>query len=439
MYKLRDSLNRLQTRRNDAIIINSEEENLQEFRRRGLKDKPDTVEPEPASCDDNKIELTEPDIVSISDDDNDNTNYTNNTKTHIYNNNTSNNNNKNNNNNNDAIDIDNNNGIAVNNMVNDPTLHPPEFYLKQVHGDRSLHPGARKTWHRLNKCFPGHSIPMRFVEEFIMSCPGCQKDRLKMSNNIDSLTRHLKPEHQRSRVGVDRLTVTPVDEQGNCNLIVVVEHYTKFVSAYPSKSYDAITLATALFQHSCTFGSFDELWSDPGSDLMSDVITQLNKWLGAHHVVSLVDRHESNGVEGTNKQILRHLRLLCHDLRFEKRWSDPTVLALVIFAINDSVNSETGFRPFELKYGTSDGTYCRLPETLDPAQLTSAWLRNLNTDLAHVRAASKKHQNALVAERTAANPPPSQHNRYQPGDFILYQYPKNQPKPTKLSSPHLDP
>jgi hypothetical protein len=155
MYKLRDSLNRLQTRRNDAIIINSEEENLQEFRRRGLKDKPNTVEPVPTYCDDDNIELTEPDIVSISDDDNDNTN---NTNTHIYNNNNNNNNNAN------DIDIDNDNGIAVNNMVNDPTLHPPEFYLKQVHGDRSLHPGARKTWHRLNKCFPGHSIPMRFVE-----------------------------------------------------------------------------------------------------------------------------------------------------------------------------------------------------------------------------------------------------------------------------------
>jgi len=159
MYKLRDSLNRLQTRRGDNIVINYEEANLQEFRRRGLKEKPEIVEPVPASCDDDNIELTGPDIVSISDDDNDNTN---NTKTHIYNNDD----------NANDIDIDNNNGIAVNNMVNDPTLHPPEFYLKQVHGDRSLHPGARKTWHRLNKCFPGHSIPMWFVEEFIMSCPG---------------------------------------------------------------------------------------------------------------------------------------------------------------------------------------------------------------------------------------------------------------------------
>jgi hypothetical protein len=111
----------------------------------------------------------------------------------------------------------------------------------------------------------------------------------------------------------------------------------------------------------------------------------------------------------------------------------------VVFAINDSINSETGFRPFELKYGSADGTYCRLPETLDSVELTSAWLRNLNTDLAHVRAASKKHQDTLALERTAANPPSTQQNRYQPGDFILYNYPKDQPKPTKLSSPHLGP
>ena len=41
--------------------------------------------------------------------------------------------------------------------------------------------------------------------------------------------------------------------------------------------------------------------------------------------------------------------------------------------------------------------------------------------------------------RTLSNPPPTQQNRYQPGDFILYNYPKGQPKPTKLSSPQLGP
>ena len=115
-----------------------------------------------------------------------------------------------------------------------------------------------------------------------------------MTNTIEPVVRHIKPEHQRSRIGVDRLTVTPADEFGNCNLIVVVEHFTKYVSLYPAVDYTALTLATTLFKHICTFGLFDELWSDPGSDLMSDVIKHLNEWLGIRHVVSLVDRHQSN-------------------------------------------------------------------------------------------------------------------------------------------------
>ena len=56
-------------------------------------------------------------------------------------------------------------------------------------------------------------------------------------------------------------------------------------------------------------------------------------------MISLVDRHEFNGVEGTSKQILRHLRTLVHDLRIPKNWSDPTILSLVLFSINDAVNS----------------------------------------------------------------------------------------------------
>jgi len=108
----------------------------------------------------------------------------------------------------------------------------------------------------------------------------------------------------------------------------------------------------------------------------------------------------------------------------ERRF-DPTVSALVVFAINDSINSEKGFRTFELKYGSADGTYCRLPETLDSVELTSAWLRNLNTDLAHVRAASKRHQDTLALERAAANPPFTPQNRYRPGYFIVYNYPKD--------------
>ena len=46
---------------------------------------------------------------------------------------------------------------------------------------------------------------------------------------------------------------------------------------------------------------------------MPEVVKLLNQWFGIRHVVSLVDRHQSNGLEGTKKRILRHLRTLCYD------------------------------------------------------------------------------------------------------------------------------
>ena len=52
------------------------------------------------------------------------------------------------------------------------------------------------------------------------------------------------------------------------------------------------------------------LISDPGSDLMSHVVVKVNQWFGIDKLVSLVDRHQSNGVEPTNKSILRHLGAL---------------------------------------------------------------------------------------------------------------------------------
>jgi hypothetical protein len=181
---------------------------------------------------------------------------------------------------------------------------------------------------------------------------------------------------------------------------------------------------------------FDEVYSDPGSDLTSEAVKQLNDWLGVSHKVSLVDRHESNGVEGTNKLLLRHLTILVNEERLKDRWSEPSVLCLINFALNDAVSSESGVRPFDAKFGTVDGTYFRLPEVIQPGKEPCEFIKLLNADLQTVREASKKFQEALVKERTARDHPA---NEYQRGDFVLLQWPPDRPKPSKLSAQYLGP
>jgi hypothetical protein len=311
---------------------------------------------------------------------------------------------------------------------------PPEQLLSHVHGGRMGHHGTRKTWLLLNHHFPGHRIPIALVADFVSACPICQKDRLGMTDALTPTVRHLKPVHHRSMVGVDTLTITPPDDSGNCYLFVVINHYTKFCGLYPSPTRDATAAATALFQHFCRFGLVDCILSDPGSEFMNSVVEHLHRWLGIRHTFSLVDRHESNGVEGTNKQILRHLKALVFEERSVSRWSSPTVLPLIQYILNDTDSSETGVRPFVAQFGSSDALYLSLPGEKGDHDMQDlpAYVKRLDEDLSRLRALSKSHQDSLVTKRLATNHIPI-HHTYQLGDFVLFQASLDSPLPSKLT------
>lgn len=324
-----------------------------------------------------------------------------------------------------------------------PNHISPEEVLRLVHGKRMGHFGIRKTWKLLNEHFPGHRIPYKVVEEFVMTCPICQKDRLGMADTLEPIVLTLKPEQRRSMVGVDTLTITPPDDAGNCYVTVIVNHFTKLVGLYPSKSHDAISTATALFQYFCTYGLVDSIISDPGSEFMNDVINQLMQWFGIRHRFSLVDRHESNGVEHTNGLILRHLKALIFDERIQHRWSHPTVLPLIQFMLNTFDNSETGVVPFHAHFGTADATYFQLPalkegEEEDSLLLTQQYLINLDKNLKTLYEISKKHQDRIALERKKHSSPELQ-NTFQPGDRVLWQRDPNIPLPSKLSPKFVGP
>ena len=136
--------------------------------------------------------------------------------------------------------------------------------------------------------------------------PICQKDRIPLrpiphSTLVDTIMHHTRI------IDIDHVSVTPPDEDGYIGLLLVVEHDTKFPFAYPVRDNTAITVATTLFRHYCTFGCFTAIISDPGSALTSEVVSNLNKWLGIPHHVSLIGRHESNGTLHVNALFVGHL------------------------------------------------------------------------------------------------------------------------------------
>jgi len=317
-----------------------------------------------------------------------------------------------------------------------PIFRNPEEVLSQVHGGRMGHFGVRRTWKWLNDFFPGHHIPYRVVEDYISSCAVCQKDRLGMTDTIKPIVRHLKPPHQRSIVGIDTLTITPADSEGYKYIFVLVNHFTKYSVLVPSKDKSAESMATAFFNYVCTFGLFDSIATDPGTEFTNELLSLLNKWIGMRHIFSLVDHHESCGVEGTNKQILRHLKAMVFDERVLRDWRAQ--LYMIQYMLNSTDNSETGIKPFEAHFGSDAYVYCRMPEVGDGTVLASAYLQSLNENLKTLFEISKKHQDKLVEERTKSTPPEEQ-NQYQPGDLVLWQRDPDKPLPSKLSPKFVGP
>ena len=231
--------------------------------------------------------------------------------------------------------------------------------MKQVHGGRNGHWGYRETMKRLDDLFPGHKIPMRAVRDYVMSCAICQKDRLGMVNSVQAIVKHLKPLHQRSLIGVDSVKIVK-DNLGNEYIINIVVLHTKLCWGYPAPTHDAVSMATAIFVFFSQYGLFDSIISDPGSDLMSDTVKHLNRYLGQNHVVSLVDRHQSCGVEKTNHETLRHLKALAMDERINKQWSSPTVFPLIYILLNNHASTENGnIRPFHAHFGSAAETYLK--------------------------------------------------------------------------------
>lgn len=316
-----------------------------------------------------------------------------------------------------------------------------EEALSQVHGGRMFHYGPRKTWQLLNKYFPGHSIPYRVVVEYCTECPRCQKDKKVWSQDIQPLVRTVIPKSNRSRLGIDALTISPADEDGNCQAIVIVNLKTKLVMIYPAKDYTMDTAAAAIFVYITRYGLHDEIITDPGSMFISDSVNKVNSWLGIRHKLSLVDVHESNGVERTNQEILKLLRTLVNDERIRKQWSKPWNVGLVEFQLNSRISTETKHSAYELTFGTEDAKHFKIPDALSSEEVSNEYLKQLNETLRVVRELTDKHQQELIADRAKHNPQPERWNTFQAGDFVLYDtlYDPCQYRVPKLNSRHRGP
>ena len=309
--------------------------------------------------------------------------------------------------------------------------------LAEVHGKRNGHYGIDETWRQAKLAFPQARISLDAVRQFVRTCPLCQKTRDTGIRGLPAMIKTLKNSDSRLVLGCDILTLTP-DRHGYVAVALFVEHWNHFLQAYPLRGYTAEELACSLISHVARYGVFTHLSTDPGSQFTSEVLDQVNRWLGLRARISLVQRHESNGCERSGRELTRHIRNICLDERAADEWSSPHILGWTTFLIDSFPNSETGgIPPLELKFGSTDALSMCLPpddRLIGFPGTPVEFLRRLNAHLTWIRAKSQQYQDRIASTRLRVNDPRGT-PRYEPGDLVLWSYREhpNQPRDTKLA------
>ena len=299
----------------------------------------------------------------------------------------------------------------------DTPIIPSELqlqFLELYHSNtRSGHHGRIKTFARLYKF--GFWIKMRVdIENFIKSCDLCQRSKA-LTSSFGLLKPIPFPNYRFESVGMD-FKELPQTSCGNNMLLVIVCRSTKFVVAIPCKktaSSEDIAILIYRVWYLRGFGLPKSIVSDRDSRFTSSVFKELCLILNIEQLMTTARNQKCDGQsEITIRMIDEALKRIDQYGHFS--WID--VIDEVVYSINSSVNTSTGYIPFELVYG-------ELPVELNESRWKS---EKNNKDLAFTNVIDKKLQlattNVHFAQQQMKKFYDLNHKAgyiYQTGDFVL--------------------
>lgn len=228
---------------------------------------------------------------------------------------------------------------------------PHDLVLKvlEIYHDSPMggHGGIQDTLDKIKEHFYCPKLAT-LVYEYVKSCDFCQKRKMTQDATKSNITAFRMPSEPFEVWEIDLYGRLPPTPDGDSYIFTALDLFSKYLFAIPIRNKDALTVSNALFKLFTYFGVSNTLISDQGSEFIAEIISELCKTLHVtqeftpsfvHHCLGACERTHSTLAEKLTPYISND----------RKSWNK--FLPAVVFALNTSANSSSGFSSYEIIYG----------------------------------------------------------------------------------------
>lgn len=212
--------------------------------------------------------------------------------------------------------------------------------------DRAGHLGAEKVLAMARRRFFWRGMA-KDVKDHCAKCMRCNLQKTA-SAQVSAPLVSIQSTYPLQLVSVDFLSLEAA-RSGVCNVLVIVDHFTRYAVAVPTLDQTAKTTAEALWKHFIQpFGAFDQLHSDQGPNFESKVIQELCTLYGIKKSHTTPYHPAGNGqCERLNRTLLSMLGTLSDEQKED--WDSH--VAELVHAYNNTPHSTTGYSPYYMMFG----------------------------------------------------------------------------------------